>query len=404
MGRILRFAVLVCVNLMVTMLLIACSSEERAPVDRGEEVGSQGDEATQTPPPETTAKPALNNAQANADLMVGETARTSAGNEVTVHSYESVAPADTFQPKPGFEFQAADVEGCAGPDIEGSAGFNPFDFALQMPDNTRLQSDIGVKEPPLNDTTLTPGDCVRGWVTFQVPEGETPTSVIYTASSIIKWAVEGVGQPGQTRGALPKSQSEGQSPEDVLTSQYEFINAGDYESAYALFDEGSKRAATLEQYKAFFEANAPYSVTGYSFPSVEEQGDTATVEAAFTVNSASGQEQLQRTQQLVSQGGEWRVVMRAEQVEAFTGADEPPEETQYGGGGDLSPNDQAAIDLLNCQSEEVAADLGQAEAQAFLEEAFDEAFANESSDVTVQSVLAERGYTCGGTAEEVLSQ
>ncbi len=402
-------------NFMAIMILIACSSEERAPVDPGEKVG-QGGTAAQKPPPQTNAKTARDNAEANANLTVGQTARTSAGNEVTVHSYVAVAPTDTFQPEPGFELHAADVEGCAGADIEGSAGFNPFDFALQMPDNTRLQSDIGVKEPPLNDTTLTPGDCVRGWVTFQVPEGETPTNVIYTASSIIKWAVQGVGQQGQAREVTPEGHTpadqpsggqspEGQSPENVLISQYEFINAGDYESAYALFDEGSKQAVTPEQYRAFFEANAPYSVTGYSFPSVEEQGDAATVEAAFTVNSASGQEQLQRTQQLVREGGEWRVVMRTEQVGAFTGATEQPQETtQYGGGPELSPDDQAVLDLLQCQSEEVAADLGQAEAQAFLEDAFDDAFANESSDVTVQSVLAERGYTCGGTAEEVLSR
>ncbi len=107
------------------------------------------------------------------------------------------------------------------------------------------------------------------------------------------------------------------SPEEALTLQYQYINSGDYESAYALFAQQSQQEVSVEQYRAFFEANAPYSLTEYSFPSVDVQGNAATVEAAFTANSASGQEQLQRTQQLVREGGQWRVVMRDEQVTAF---------------------------------------------------------------------------------------
>ncbi len=119
------------------------------------------------------------------------------------------------------------------------------------------------------------------------------------------------------------------SPEETLDLQYQYINAGDYESAYALFDEGSKQAVSVEQYRAFFESNAPYSTTDYSFPSVSVQGEGATVEAAFTVTSASGQERLQRTQQLVREEGQWRVVMRNEQVTAFVGTSS---ESASGGG------------------------------------------------------------------------
>src|SRR4028118_148153 len=56
-----------------------------------------------------------------------------------------------------------------------------------------------------------------------------------------------------------------QSPEDVLALQYEYINSGDFEEAYALFAGQSQREVSLEQYRAIFEANAPYSVTDYSF-------------------------------------------------------------------------------------------------------------------------------------------
>lgn len=252
---------------------------------------------------------------------MGETAATSAGNEITVRSYEYVPPTDIWQPEPGFEYAAADIEACASPDLEGSVDLNPAAFNLQMPDNTRVETDVGVKEPSLDFTTLPPGDCVRGFVTFQVPQGETPTYLIFTgSSSIIKWAVQEVGQASAPR----TDGSEGIAPEaqplvDTLALQYQYINTGDYESAYALFDEGSKQTVSLEQYRAFFEANAPYSLTDYSFPSASVQGDTGTVEAAFTANSLSGQEQLQITQQFVREGEEWRVVMREEQIVNFAG-------------------------------------------------------------------------------------
>jgi hypothetical protein len=114
-------------------------------------------------------------------------------------------------------------------------------------------------------------------------------------------------------------------PEDVLALQYRLINAGDYEGAYELFAERSKGVISLEQYRAFFETNSPYSVTDYSFPSVDVRGDAATVGAAFTVDSPSGREVLERTQELVCEGPVWRVVMREEQAAAFAEAVSEPQ-------------------------------------------------------------------------------
>lgn len=121
--------------------------------------------------------------------------------------------------------------------------------------------------------------------------------------------------------ATPSStETQEESPEDVLALQYRLINAGDYEGAYALFSEQSKQLVSLEQYRTYFEENAPYSITYYSFPSVDVQGGIATAEAAITVDSASGQESYQRTQQLTREGGAWRVVVRDEQASAFAAA------------------------------------------------------------------------------------
>ena len=113
-----------------------------------------------------------------------------------------------------------------------------------------------------------------------------------------------------------------QPPEDVLALQYEYINSGDFEEAYSLFAEESRREVSLAQYRAFFEDNAPYSVTDYSFVPVRVRGDSASVDTEFTVTSASGVERLERTQEFVCERGDWRVVMRHEQVVAFTATDD----------------------------------------------------------------------------------
>jgi hypothetical protein len=111
-----------------------------------------------------------------------------------------------------------------------------------------------------------------------------------------------------------------QAPEEVLVSQYELVNAGDYGAAYALFDSGSQQLVSQDQYAAYFESLAPYEITGYSFSSAQVQGETATVVVNLTVSSAAGMEQYQVSQQMVLEDGSWRAVMRPEQVASFTAA------------------------------------------------------------------------------------
>ena len=117
-----------------------------------------------------------------------------------------------------------------------------------------------------------------------------------------------------------------QPPEDVLALQYEYINSGDFDEAYALFAEQSRREVSLTQYRAFFEDNTPYSVTYYSFVPVRLGGDSASVDAEFTVTSASGVERLERTQEFACERGDWRVVMRPEQVAVFTAEEDDAED------------------------------------------------------------------------------
>jgi micrococcal nuclease len=114
--------------------------------------------------------------------------------------------------------------------------------------------------------------------------------------------------------------STGPSPEEVLASQYQHINAGNYGAAYGLFDDQSQQRISQEQYEAYFASAAPYEVTRYSFSSVRSQGDTASVVVDLAVSSASDEDAYRVTQQLVREDGRWRVVMREDQVASFADA------------------------------------------------------------------------------------
>ena len=113
---------------------------------------------------------------------IGTRVETERGNFFTLHGYEQpIPPAQFSEPDPGNEYGSADVEFCRGAEV-GEDGFQssigPGAFELQMGDNTRRTFDLGVKEPALNYTEVPSiGDCVRGWVTYQVPVGIRPKFV-----------------------------------------------------------------------------------------------------------------------------------------------------------------------------------------------------------------------------------
>lgn len=125
--------------------------------------------------------------------VIGETVSMESGARLTVHSYETPAPLPSWyqQLKPGYELSAIDVEAYAGSNPEGHLDHIQLsDFQLQMPDHTRLRSTLSVKEPTLGNNSLVCGDDIRGWVTFEVPEGKKPRFVVYsTIRAVKKWAI-----------------------------------------------------------------------------------------------------------------------------------------------------------------------------------------------------------------------
>ncbi len=92
-------------------------------------------------------------------------------------------------PKAGMTFAAAEVQECAGPAGERFSP-NRFDFELAMADNTRIQPGVEIATPQLASSPLLPGDCIRGWVSFEVPTAGTVVHVVYSAGNArARWRV-----------------------------------------------------------------------------------------------------------------------------------------------------------------------------------------------------------------------
>jgi len=158
-----------------------------------------------------------------------------------------------------------------------------------------------------------------------------------------------------------KTTSRNQLPKDVLATQYKFINNSEYAKAYALFAAQSQGIGSLEQYEAYFENNAPYSIDDYSFLSTNVSGNVASVVVNLAVSSAGGADQYQVTQQSIHEDGRWRVLMRDDQVASFisvgsssASSSAPPSATQSAdaSAGASSPSDTVgsapSADLYDC--------------------------------------------------------
>jgi hypothetical protein len=176
--------VLVLVTLALASLSVACDASTAA------STGPDEDEKYKV-----TSSPAR-----DPRLVLGDTATTADnGTTLTVLSYESPSAVKGARPERGFEFSGIEVKGCAGPDSENSLmHIGPGAFALRMPDGTRLQPEefgekAKVREPALESMNPGPGECGRGFVTFQTPTGERPELVLYeeqfVLEDLIAWKV-----------------------------------------------------------------------------------------------------------------------------------------------------------------------------------------------------------------------
>ena len=169
--------VLMLVTLALVSLSAACDTGTAA------STGSGPDEKRRV-----TSSPAQ-----NPQLIVGDTATTASnGTTLAVLSYESPTTVEGAEPERGHEFSGLEVKGCAGPNSENSLmQIGPGAFALRLPDGTRLLPEgLGdgeeVKEPALQSMNPLPGECDRGFVTFQTPRDERPDLVLYDEEFVLK--------------------------------------------------------------------------------------------------------------------------------------------------------------------------------------------------------------------------
>ena len=192
----MRALVVAAAMILTTLSMSACATPESNKEQGDSPQESQAEEKT------TDEKKATNTQQqtktdtdSQQNLRLGDTATFRLGDKVTVYSYTSpVQPTNpgVWTPKPGTQYAAIDVEGCTGTEPgenSNTMAFNPFFFSLQMPDNTRIQPTVGVVEPALNAAELPLGECLRGNVSFEVPQGQPPSYVVLN-NPPAKWAIE----------------------------------------------------------------------------------------------------------------------------------------------------------------------------------------------------------------------
>ena len=118
-------------------------------------------------------------------VKLGDRVDTAQGN-VNVYAYEDPVSPPGATPHPGNVFADIDAEGCAGPNAGPNTGIGPQFFYLQV-DQSAYHPVGTSKEPALRATRLAPGQCARGWVTFELPQGAKPQYAIFNSSKVIAW-------------------------------------------------------------------------------------------------------------------------------------------------------------------------------------------------------------------------
>lgn len=114
---------------------------------------------------------------------VGKTVQFGGRDKVTVHAYKVSADVDPLLADEDGQYVAVDVEAC------GNGTLDPDDFELAHRDHTRSEPEaFAVQEPELDRTRLD-GDCVRGWITYDIADQGRPRFVVYDGVRVVKWKI-----------------------------------------------------------------------------------------------------------------------------------------------------------------------------------------------------------------------
>jgi hypothetical protein len=170
------------VVLALTFVLAGCgsTSEPSAPPAAPETVASS-----------TTAALPTSTTQGVRTVPLGTEVRTALGNTVTVDGFDPAVTSRNVQPLSGRVFTAIDVGGCISSTSASAAdGPGPAFFELVLADDSRSRALIsGVRVPELRASRLAPGECIRGWISFEPPAGVKAVAVVFNASTLVRWTI-----------------------------------------------------------------------------------------------------------------------------------------------------------------------------------------------------------------------
>lgn len=192
---------------LAVALAMAAACDDDEP-DTGARVEEADGEETETETTEPDVEPTETPSETETptaeptpeEFVLGDTVETEEGNTITVFSYEAPVESGNEFITPQQEsnvFARIDVEACAAPNAPGGSwDINEFDFQLAFTDNTRVDPGFAGFEPALTLTTLLPGDCLRGFIGFEISPAAVAEYVFYSGFTadfddvIIRWRIQ----------------------------------------------------------------------------------------------------------------------------------------------------------------------------------------------------------------------
>ncbi|MBO0692367.1 MAG: nuclear transport factor 2 family protein, partial [Acidimicrobiaceae bacterium] len=127
--------------------------------------------------------------------------------------------------EPGTSLEAAEVEGCVPADGKATS-FNPLYFSLKMPDNTKVNAELGAVDGQIDSSDVGTGDCIRGKVGFALPTGTRPSALYFEellGGSPLRWTLP------STPTSTPTSAAQA-----VVQEYFDAINARNFQRAWDL--------------------------------------------------------------------------------------------------------------------------------------------------------------------------
>jgi len=174
---------------------------------------------------------------------------------------------------------------------------------------TQVYQQTADVRPPHNLEDIPPHGLRLAQFIFDVPKEVEP--VLLAVAKEATKATDSAEEVGVVD--LRQSDPQGPSPEEILALQYEYFNMADYERVYDLYAQESKNLVSEQVYvglqrQAEKEGGGNF-IPSYSFPSVEIEGDRATVQVmTYSEAEGEGQHHAHRVEAVLDDEG-WRIVM-----------------------------------------------------------------------------------------------